>query len=390
MQNRCRRCNKPLKNEDAIYGWRCAEILGVSEFLSMADYDTFAKFTEGIMHADKLYKNSNLELTEAQMNALYTTSARMELANDENSTEKKIAKQDSYSILDSRNTFNETLQKKLIEAMVKSMIRKEILRQNVQDFHDNKDDYYENVEKYGFVDGTSKNLSETGVLDDLTNAVMKWWDKSAEKQAKRTPFNNKILDENGKLLKVPFNVSGKENYLYNQDIDMSEYDGFINGQGVGNVAKLKYGTGTMNKNGCGVIAAYNALVQLDDRVDIRDIAAEFEADGKMLNGTFGTNPYAIGRYFESRGYSVEKVEGDRIVSGKTPKSDVYILSYWNSDKVSEALHTVAIRNTSDGKIEVFNVSNKRLTSMYEDSIVTHINNGERQPILLLAISKHSD
>ena len=30
----------------------------------------------------------------------------------------------------------------------------------------------------------------------------------------------------------------------------------------------------------------------------------------MLKGTFGTNPYAIKRYFEKEGYKVKVVEGE--------------------------------------------------------------------------------
>ena len=39
---------------------------------------------------------------------------------------------------------------------------------------------------------------------------------------------------------------------------------------------------------------------------------------------------------------------------KLPKADAYVLSFWNSDDVTDALHTVAMRRTKDGKYELFN------------------------------------
>jgi hypothetical protein len=35
-KNRCLRCNRELKDPNARYGWRCAEILGVDENLNYA------------------------------------------------------------------------------------------------------------------------------------------------------------------------------------------------------------------------------------------------------------------------------------------------------------------------------------------------------------------
>ena len=35
-QNRCRRCNRPLSNPDDIYGWRCAQIVGLNKYSEIA------------------------------------------------------------------------------------------------------------------------------------------------------------------------------------------------------------------------------------------------------------------------------------------------------------------------------------------------------------------
>ena len=41
MSNRCRRCNRKLSNAEALYGWRCAEILGIAETASKLPYKDF-------------------------------------------------------------------------------------------------------------------------------------------------------------------------------------------------------------------------------------------------------------------------------------------------------------------------------------------------------------
>jgi len=156
------------------------------------------------------------------------------------------------------------------------------------------------------------------------------------------------------LYDVAHNVLAVKNYKHNQKVDLSGYkNGYINDQNDGAVSKLKLGSDTMDNNGCEVIATYNALLTLNDRKDIRDIAYHFENDGQMLGGKFGTNPYAIKRYFTQNGYKVKTLEGENIHDDKIPDADAYILSFWNDKDVMDALHTVAMRKTKDG-FELFN------------------------------------
>ena len=79
MSNRCRRCNRELSNADALYGWRCAEILGVSGELSKMGAEIFRKFVDGVMKAQKLFGNSNFEFTDEQWKKLYSAFAKMSL-----------------------------------------------------------------------------------------------------------------------------------------------------------------------------------------------------------------------------------------------------------------------------------------------------------------------
>ena len=156
----------------------------------------------------------------------------------------------------------------------------------------------------------------------------------------------------------------------------------------GAVSKLRFGITEMKNNGCEVIAAYNALKTLGKPQDIRAIAYSFETDGQMLLGAFGTNPYAVGRYFEKIGYNVKTIEGDDILTKPTPKADAYIVSFWNSDDVTDALHTVAARKTENGEYEVFNYGGSEYEKTQGSNEINELLRDDLTvPILLHCISK---
>ena len=194
-----------------------------------------------------------------------------------------------------------------------------------------------------------------------------------------------VLNKDGILIVNSKNKQGVNNYKYNSQIDMSEYTGYIDSQTKGNVRKLKLGNDTMNHNGCEVIATYNALVALGAKEDICKIAAHYESDGQILNGTWGTNPYAIERYFKQKGYQVSRVEGDNILQKKLPNADAYVVSFWNTDKVTGQLHTVAARKDESGEYVLYNYVKKNSSYDNDDSLQEIIASDVRQPILLLAI-----
>ena len=236
-----------------------------------------------------------------------------------------------------------------------------------QNFFDTLKEYKEYVDKYGALSGVSKKLAEDGVLDDVTNTVIK------------------LYDGIQRWYKTPVNSMAIGNYIYNKNVDLSSYkNGYINDQNTGAVAKLKFGNTTMDNNGCEIIAAYNAMKTLGNQKDICDIAYYFENDGQVLKGTFGTNPYATKRYFEKEGYKVKVVEGEKIIKEKLPKADAYIVSFWNSDDVMDMLHTISMRQTNNGKYELFNYKgNRSITADFSKEFI----DSRRIPLSLYCISK---
>ena len=81
MESRCQRCDRVLSDPNAVFGWRCAEILGVSGELSKMGADIFRKFVDGVMKAQRLFGNSNFEFTDEQWKKLYSAFAKMSLWN---------------------------------------------------------------------------------------------------------------------------------------------------------------------------------------------------------------------------------------------------------------------------------------------------------------------
>ena len=99
MENRCQRCDRVLSDPNAVFGWRCAEILGVSGQLSKMGADIFRKFVDGVTKAQKLFGNSNYKFTDEQWKKLYSAFAKMSLWDGVDERKVKEARKESYSAL---------------------------------------------------------------------------------------------------------------------------------------------------------------------------------------------------------------------------------------------------------------------------------------------------
>ena len=347
MENRCMRCSRILKDPNASFGWRCAEILGIKNILSELGEDVFKSFLNGVLKAKRLFTGSNISLTDKQWKNLYGVFARAELWKGKNSAKEKKARKEGYDVISGSKKKTTDIKKELAEY----------------------------VKENGILAGLSKKLAKDKKLDDVTNAVLRMHDSSSAHTKNRS------------ILKKAHTALAVGNYLYNRNIDLSGYKGgYINDQNSGAVSKLRLGVTNMKNNGCEVIAAYNALKVLGKPQDIRAIAYSFETDGQMLLGAFGTNPYAVGRYFEKIGYNVKTIEGDDILTKPTPKADAYIVSFWNSDDVTDALHTVAARKTKDGGYELFNNGpDKKINA--DDNLAKYFVRNGIHPIVLFGIEE---
>ncbi|MGN1419391.1 MAG: hypothetical protein ACI4W6_08685 [Acutalibacteraceae bacterium] len=133
-------------------------------------------------------------------------------------------------------------------------------------------------------------------------------------------------------------------------------DDFINGQGKGEVSKMKYGICTMAWNGCEMIAIYNAMRILKRDANLADICLEMYPKSSVLCGFFGSNVYVLDKYFKAHGVPYRKVFQYNNFFNELADAKCGICSFWNHRLLFSSLHTVMVRY-ENGEIVVYNKSN---------------------------------
>ena len=142
------------------------------------------------------------------------------------------------------------------------------------------------------------------------------------------------------------------NYIYNRCNDIKW--GFINGQGHGKVSKLRFGFLRMAKNGCEVIAIYNALQLKGRGTPISSIAFEMEVNGaSTLFGLLGCNPYVLGNYLSFHRIKYSRAMNPNAMKKLIRNNGVYIISYWVGRPGLSMIHTVAFKYRN-GAYTVYN------------------------------------
>lgn len=130
-----------------------------------------------------------------------------------------------------------------------------------------------------------------------------------------------------------------------------------------NHASYRVGDASFADVGCEIAATYNALRLIDRNISLPMIIRSFERDGYlMLQGDFGSDPYAIGDYFSANGvHFTEYAENssynsfDNHVASNSNSYHYYIMSFWTGDTLPCSLHTIAFY-TSGGKLYTYNKS----------------------------------
>jgi len=166
----------------------------------------------------------------------------------------------------------------------------------------------------------------------------------------------------------------KANYDHNLACKLG--DRMINGQGMGDVSKLKYGLCHMSFNGCEVISVYNALRYVGKPQPLQEVAYFLEKY-RMLLGFFGCNMFRLGNALEKFGAEYERISE----VGDTP---AFIISFWTGRPFLSSAHTVFC--VREGKrIKVYNRYNNCDTARYVDSPEKIY--GKHKPLVIYAIKK---
>jgi len=188
----------------------------------------------------------------------------------------------------------------------------------------------------------------------------------------------------------PNNLQKNTQNFKNHTEQISSNNGYIEDQS--NYIDMYYGNKTISFCGCEIIAVYNAFYDLTGKHDISfpQMINDFEKDGIVLSGFFGTAPKAIDDYFKKKGFktlcSSKKEEYDEIAE----RTDAIIFTLYN-DKydIFNMVHTMNITKKNN-KYFVHNNGYNSFLEPYDSisDLLSRINNGNSKDIFLIGIFKN--
>ena len=159
-----------------------------------------------------------------------------------------------------------------------------------------------------------------------------------------------------------------------------------------NYTDILFGKVNMQISGCEIFATYNALHNIHGHspIELPDMIKEYEKDGMVLSGAFGTAPKAIRDYLKRHGYStvftMKVKEFDRVGE----ENDTLILTMYNNGmNIMDQVHTVCI-SIDNGKYTAHNVyCNGTVVGPYSSvtELIANINRGRAKGISLIGIKK---
>ena len=137
----------------------------------------------------------------------------------------------------------------------------------------------------------------------------------------------------------------------------AEPTGYIYGQGY--YSNWKFGTRTLDYNGCGVIATYNALRKLGKPTKLIDIIYDFDIkSGSLAMGFFGSDPTHISQYLREKGFTCTAYKTFSSLEpalSKMTKNQVLIVCAWNSDDKKTGAHYIAVEKIKSNSYGIYNL-----------------------------------
>jgi hypothetical protein len=106
FMNRCRRCHRELTDQNALYGWRCAEILGVSETLDNSSDETWNEYIKLFTEANEYLAQHNINVNSINLMAFYEAFIKKQIAaNMGREATVRALEQEIYSIITENDDF---------------------------------------------------------------------------------------------------------------------------------------------------------------------------------------------------------------------------------------------------------------------------------------------
>ena len=159
-----------------------------------------------------------------------------------------------------------------------------------------------------------------------------------------------------------------------------------------NYADMKYGKVTMKYAGCEIFATYNAVFSLTEKheMSLARMIFDYEKDGVILSGKFGTSPKAISDYLTRLGFityfSTDEEEFDKI--GR--EYDSLILTMYNDrNDIRKEVHTINISKDFEMYTAHNVYCNGNVVGPYAcvSEVIKNINGGKAKGISLIGIKK---
>ncbi len=138
------------------------------------------------------------------------------------------------------------------------------------------------------------------------------------------------------------------NYKKNCRTELPE--GYLNGQGMGALASMRYGLSTVAHSGCGTLAVYNALVALGRPVPLPKIIRELELYAESFFGLLGTVPFFLSVYFRRHKVPLHMTFSYR----KAFQSRYAVVAYWTKRPLFSGAHVVFLERLPSGTYRVYN------------------------------------
>lgn len=139
---------------------------------------------------------------------------------------------------------------------------------------------------------------------------------------------------------------------YDNNCKLTDPNDFINKQA--DYSEWKLGLKTLDKNGCGAIATYNALRVIDRPSNLANVIYYYDiTSGDLLFGTFGISPLSIKKYFDSNNilcnhyyYNFKLLKNE---CEKIDENQAIILLYMcNASNVFEGAHYITLKKEGSG------------------------------------------
>lgn len=199
-----------------------------------------------------------------------------------------------------------------------------------------------------------------------------------------------LMRKQQRLMKKDFSAHLKKNKdSFEKHIDsIKKSKGFIEDQS--NWKDILYGDSTMQYSGCEIFATFNAIWSILGKsiMSIPELISEFEKDGMVLSGKFGTAPKAMSDLLERHGFKTELCTDEKEFDAVGKRNESMILTMYNDkNDISQEVHTINI-SKKNGKYTAHNTyCNGKVLGPF-DSIsetISSINNGKAKGISLIGI-----